>query len=780
MQSKIYGSKSVQPQLTESTDSSLAQASSMGVYIAIVKDNADPMNMGRLRVYIPEFGGNPEDPDKWIHVAYASPMAGTTSVFEQGANVKEYSNTIQSYGFWSHAPEIDSQVLVTFAGGKIDKGFWFAGLFQTGTTGPIPGLPAGKTYGGEDRIRTNKNRKDKDPDLDKRVDHALHQRLIRQGLDKDPIRGLSTSGAERESASKVTGILTKGQHSFVMDDGDSDGNSKLIRLRTSSGNQILMDDVSSTIYVINAEGTNWLELGGDGRIYIYAANDISVNTEGTLNLRASKNINIEAGKDLNLVAANNMYASVKDYNLTASGNLRESVAKEASIKVGGNYLEEASSIHMNGPSPSAATLPVVNTLVTNTLITSSICTIVPEIEPWNGHTGIMFKKGPGNKQMRRDPAPKLVPVKPKPEEKGATIVKNPSPLNEERSVPKKVETLTASPEAAALIKDSNEFRPYPYDDDTGMSAGFGTEVTTKDEDKSLSEPAPTDVPAAPSAPAEEPALTKEEKDRLQAEAFGKVIDARIEEDQLTPGSNKWFAAHERTEALRREYEAIRDTGRPLPSTGGSSSVTAPSQDSNVQVSGAQQPASDNNITHGFSQEKFEQDFNLSMNQAQTKVKSGLSKLGIKEVPQKVFDGFTSMTHQVGDFTTAFVNNRKVDLTDVYKEGDWDRAASFIAQDSRDPVRRQAEANMMVNADYGNPRTSDEVVADGLAKTKELADKGRLNEQTNRPPSPAQLAALKNTFIKISGGQLALPVTLAEFANKFKTAKPAPTPKKWGY
>jgi hypothetical protein len=773
MQSKIYGSKLVQPQLTESTEKSLAQASSMGVYIAIVKDNADPMNMGRLRVYVPEFGGNPEDEDKWIHVAYASPMAGTTSIYNQGSNVKEYSNTIQSYGFWAHAPELESQILVAFAAGKIDKGFWFASLFQTGTTGPIPGLPAGKTYNGENRIRTNKNRKDKDADLDKRVDHALHNRLIRQGLDKDPIRGLSTSGAERENASRVTGILTKGQHSFVMDDGDVDGNSKLIRLRTSSGNQILMDDVSSTIYVINAEGTNWVELGGDGRIYIYAANDISVNTEGTLNLRASKNINIEAGKDLNLSAANNMYASVNDYNLTASGNLRESVGGEASIKVNGNYLEEASSIHMNGPSPSAATLPVTNTLVTNTLITSSICTIVPEIEPWNGHTGIMFKKGPGNKQMKKDPAPKLVPVKPKPGERGATIVKKPSPLNEERSVPKKVETLTASPEVAALVKDSNEFRPYPYDDDTGMSAGFGTEVTTTDEDKSPTEPVST------SAPAEEPALTKEERERRQAEAFGRLLDARIEEDQLTPGSNKWFAAHERTEAIRREYEAIRD-GQPLPPTGGSSSITEPTQTNNVQVSEAQQPASDNNITRGFSQEKFEQDFNLSMNQAQTKVKSGLSKLGIKEVPQKVFDGFTSMAHQVGDFTTAFVNNKKVDLTDVYKEGDWDRAASFIAQDSRDPSRRQAEANMIVNADYGNPRTSDEVVADGMAKTKELADKGRLNEQTNRPPSPAQLAALKNAFIIISGGQVALPIALTEFANKFKTAKPAPEPKKWGY
>lgn len=49
------------------------------IYVGIVKDNSDAHRMGRLRVWIPEFGGAPGDPASWVTVSYASPFAGATS-----------------------------------------------------------------------------------------------------------------------------------------------------------------------------------------------------------------------------------------------------------------------------------------------------------------------------------------------------------------------------------------------------------------------------------------------------------------------------------------------------------------------------------------------------------------------------------------------------------------------------------------------------------------------------------------------------------------------------
>ena len=45
---------------------------------------------------------------------------------------------------------------------------------------------------------------------------------------------------------------------FVMDDGDDKGKSNQIRLRTSTGHQILMDDDEGIIYVATASGNAWV------------------------------------------------------------------------------------------------------------------------------------------------------------------------------------------------------------------------------------------------------------------------------------------------------------------------------------------------------------------------------------------------------------------------------------------------------------------------------------------------------------------------------------------
>ena len=50
-----------------------------GPHIAIVKHVYDPGRTGRLMVYIPQLGGDPENPNNQRIVQYASPFAGHTN-----------------------------------------------------------------------------------------------------------------------------------------------------------------------------------------------------------------------------------------------------------------------------------------------------------------------------------------------------------------------------------------------------------------------------------------------------------------------------------------------------------------------------------------------------------------------------------------------------------------------------------------------------------------------------------------------------------------------------
>ena len=266
------------------------------IYIGFVKDVNDQQRMGRIKVWIPEISGNSTDENQWYVCSYASPFAGATSIYDS-TNGPSWENTQRSYGFWFVPPDLENEVLVCFIGGDPGRGVWFGCLYQQNMNHMVPGIPADSSSNNLPVAEYNKLKATIAVDTATApVYTPLADQLKVQGIDVDERRGQSTAGARRGSPiNSVYGILTPGGSQFVMDDSLE---SRYIRLRTQHGTQILVDDTDGFIYMITRDGNSWVELGQDGSISMYGSNDISVRSQGTLNLHADLDINIEAGRSI--------------------------------------------------------------------------------------------------------------------------------------------------------------------------------------------------------------------------------------------------------------------------------------------------------------------------------------------------------------------------------------------------------------------------------------------------------------------------------------------------
>ncbi len=295
-----------------------------GVYLGFVKDTADINLNGRLRVWIPEFGSMPDDKNGWIIVNYSSPFAGATNVDSTDTtNIKTFEGTQTSYGMWMIPPDINNQVLIMFINGDPSRGVFIGCLYNQFMNNMVPGM-AGNVNNYQypkkfvPTAEYNKNdtkvtHPDKTP---KPYEATKFKGLGNQGLINDSRRGVTETSARREAPSQVYGILTpgpaisentqpegirrKGGSSFIMDDGK---NSEYIQLATKSGAQIKINESTGFIYLINRDGTAWVQMDFKGNIDIFGAQNISMRAQYDFNIRADRNVNIEAGQNVYIKAA---------------------------------------------------------------------------------------------------------------------------------------------------------------------------------------------------------------------------------------------------------------------------------------------------------------------------------------------------------------------------------------------------------------------------------------------------------------------------------------------
>ena len=402
-----------------------------GPFIGKIKNNIDPAKLGRLQVYIPELASGDEDnPQNWRIVTYSSPYFGMTSQAVAGTKLNAYGTTKESYGMWMTPPDIGVLVICIFIGGDPNRGYYIGCLPDGTSHHMVPGLAGSSKYPSE-QLTQEQNQKaqganflpvaefnDQDsslatsPDLNK-VERPVHglqfDAFVRQGLIGDRVRGVISSSSQRESPSNVFGISTPGRpvaydqdnpidvwmrqggHSFVMDDGDVDNNDNLIRLRTSGGHQLMMNDSAGIIYLISASGRNWVEMGADGSVRVFSDADISMHATGAINfhsdaafnvqapninLKAGTNINMETGGSINSFAEKNQthVSGIKYEVKTGTLNM---VGKTSTISMESNLSLVGDKILLNsGPSATVKDPAAINDIG-----------IVPNIEPWTRPDG---------------------------------------------------------------------------------------------------------------------------------------------------------------------------------------------------------------------------------------------------------------------------------------------------------------------------------------------------------------------------------------------------------
>lgn len=418
---------------------------SPGPFLAEVTNHLDPSYMGCLEVAlikgIPSITAN--ESETYV-VRYLSPFSGTTSKRFEGTNSSDFNSVQKSYGFWMVPPDVGTTVMVIFIDGDPNQGFWMGCVNDLHQNHMVPGIAASKYTAITDEQRRKygtdylpvgeflkATKKVEDPNVEKypKPVHPFADRLLQQGLLLDKVRGVTSSSARREVPSAVFGISTPGPlderqgskkgtigysqkiqvpvsrlggSTFVMDDGDVNGQNELVRIRTRTGHQILLHNSQDLIYIANSKGTAWIEMTSNGKIDIYARDSVSIHTETDFNFRADRDINIEAGRNINVKANGNAetniggyhylivdgdqkisikgtkdeavgdtvkFSSGSDFNLSVANNIKQTagagidIGGEADIKIGtagtlhfganGNILGSGAQIHWNGPAADA-------------------------------------------------------------------------------------------------------------------------------------------------------------------------------------------------------------------------------------------------------------------------------------------------------------------------------------------------------------------------------------------------------------------------------------------
>jgi len=382
------------------------------ISIGLVVDTDDPLQQGRLRVFCPAYN---DDPKKILHLpwcAYVSPMAGSinNSAFARGhIQGNEHSDGPVHYGFYS-IPEVGAHVVVGCINGDARRRVWLGCLPShqelhtigngrlkheggavdgplTSTGNPIQpqydklkeafnndtSSSEWKTRGAE--YQATAITESPSPDKSVYVDDNLQ--TIQNNEQDEWVKavlgehGYDWTGYKNLGAflaSRVHTFTTPGGHSVVLDDRPF--NSR-IKIRSTGGSQIILDDTNERLYVSTSGGKSWLEMDASGNIDVFSERRISLHAEKDINLSAGESIRLKANKFISMYAGDSRgqaplpetladgeirihssssmhITSQSDYFHTVDGNLDIDVSGQSNINSAGTmHIGSASTINMD-------------------------------------------------------------------------------------------------------------------------------------------------------------------------------------------------------------------------------------------------------------------------------------------------------------------------------------------------------------------------------------------------------------------------------------------------
>lgn len=411
--------------------------------IGTVVDTNDPQQMGRVRVYCPAWDS---DNVKVIDIPwamYVAPFGGTISNISRGVDDNEnISDGAVSYGAW-HIPKFGANVIVMCIDKNPHFRVWLGCVFDQYSPHTLPhGRFINEDQNGpissrEGPIKPLSDNFNKAFNSDKKyewrtriadysvasIDNNVVNEKRTGSKEVDDKEGYSLSRRDpkvtinnrKNYDSQVYCWVSPGFHSLSMDDRAE--NSRM-RLRTSTGHQIIMDDTNERVYIMTAEGENWIEMDQKGNVDIYSSKRVSIRSKQDINLtsdetvrlhgkkgihlsteagdirmdakKASMHINVDENYVINcanhysayigsLDILSNTYITVganEKLNLTGSTSL---LTGTDSVFINGssNVLISGSVIHLNGPATPMAEKPLIDILLP-TYWTNR----VPDHEPW--------------------------------------------------------------------------------------------------------------------------------------------------------------------------------------------------------------------------------------------------------------------------------------------------------------------------------------------------------------------------------------------------------------
>ncbi len=356
-----------------------------GLTLGVVVGTDDQLQGGRLQIYCPALNDNPKKPQHLPWANYISPFAGIVNNNQFYRGTDDSNGTSEGslhYGFWA-IPEMGAHVLVGCIDGDPRRRFWIGCMpehQQTNTqfngryrwdngrvNGPLTntGQPMQPLH---DNLLESFNDRNDSPEFRSRAadyqvaanDETTGQipnSRLRDSLDQqneqiianDPdtwehatlgAQGYDWSGFKQlgaQMSSRVYGLSSPGMHAFTMDDRPF--NSRM-RLRTTAGHQILMDDTNERIYITTAKSNTYIELDQSGNIDVYAKRRISFHAENDINFQSDKSFRVLAKEGIYMYSGvpeggaqeilqetpepgEIRIHSKKDMHLYAQGNMRQ-------------------------------------------------------------------------------------------------------------------------------------------------------------------------------------------------------------------------------------------------------------------------------------------------------------------------------------------------------------------------------------------------------------------------------------------------------------------------